>query len=457
MLATKQNQLPEVLKTSMKSDFFGSEPFDITASNEWYLPPQGDETRKAIKADFFDSQTDDPEITYPLLDEIDFRDLEHRYWSILLDADTSNDELLYEQVALKLAELYRHKEILRQIGQHSCYDAEGYRRATEMSAEIFGSIDKHDFAKVLAKLRSRAIKSSLPEAKQLLDLVAVATDLPDSSAEFGFEMSKEDIEVLRADLFELFPNLESALEVEEEKEEYGPEDFVAQANKVIAVVSDMKESGWRAVIVDGNAASTSKSEKLIKIGRNRKPFKGINNLNEVIIHEVIGHGLRSHNAQKSDDERLHHNLPGNTDFEEGFATALQSLITGEVKVPGQQYLLALGLGTGMDRGGNYRSFREMFNILTINNMITAEEAGKEPNKIDAMNAAFQTCLRTRRGGTPDMRDIAYFNGAKKAHKLLSKIAKLPKSERIKKLELLFAGSYDATNQEQRRLFQKKVE
>lgn len=105
-------------------------------------------------------------------------------------------------------------------------------------------------------------------------------------------------------------------------------------------------------------------------------------------HEVLTHVIRAVNGERSPLLLLAHGLAGYLQGEEGIATFREQQHTGAKDYSGKTMYLALGLAYGLDRNGQHRSFREVYEILCDYFTIIYGDLGK---KVKAK--AFVTCAR----------------------------------------------------------------
>lgn len=195
--------------------------------------------------------------------------------------------------------------------------------------------------------------------------------------------------------------------------------------------TDLPE-GWKAELDGGKSAHTDIRGETVYYGRGRDDFPNELAAIGVAFHEAIVHGGRGEG-------------PGGLVFEEGLATCLEQVITGNKRVPGVQYYLSIGLQAGVDRQGEMRSYRGTFEIMWRREVLLMERSGKEIDIEKARSNAQRQVHRTRRGGAIDTRDSSYFLGAQKAANWLNTIADLPESERQARLKHILSVRYDPTN------------
>ena len=428
---------------------FREHEFTRISSNEWYSPGENDQSRTLVRDQFIAGTSDDPAIEYSRIHSIDYVAIEQEYLQVLEVARDTADDVLYESAARKLAELFRHKEVRRRLGGEAIDVSLSIRRAESMNEEIFGEVAQQDFDAVFSRVleKTEALADTLPEARELLDLSGEKVEL--SREAFDFELHKETLDRLKEDLFEIIPGLEGSLAPHEDRSVDATE--AAEWGQKILQVTGITSVGWRAEVVPGKAASTNKQTKRLNYG-NERVFESTAQMNGTNSHEAIGHALLSHNADLQGDPRLRRSKPITLDIEEGGATAIEQIISGQSRQVGQRYLLALGLGKGLDQHAEPRNFRQTYDILYRSIVVEQATQGKEMDVLSAQRKAFQECMRTRRGGALDARDISYFNGAKKINPWFNRIARLPAEKRKESLKAYLSGRFDPTDSEQAALF-----
>ena len=421
------------------NDRFKEIPFSQIASNEWYGTSTDEDLaqRAQAKREFIDDPSlEEPNIHYPkLANEHVFDATEKAYQALLNEASTDAE---YTKAARRLAELYRHKEVIRGLGRTGARAALSHDRAADMSAETFGEVDRDAYLGLINKLRMQAIdlQDEMPEARELLDM------LGDSQPEAYLhspELTRETLQTLHDDLNELFPGIYHVLTVDADREKMLPKESVRKFEQLLNFMH-LTEKGWTVKMIPGSeqAASTNSNEKTITIGEKRAEFSPMQ-LIKTAGHEVVGHAFRSEGDTSQ----------ASLAFEEAFSVALEQIITNELrKGSGEQYYTALGLQYGLDQDGQRRSHRETFEVLWRRLMVRARAEGQEVTQEKAQDQAYTQVYRTRRGNAIDTRDRSYFEGARIVPEWANKVAELPKEERLKVLKWVLSGRFDPTNPEQ---------
>lgn len=455
-----------MIKTQEQLGEFRNLAFAKVSSNEPYGVGKNEadaETREMARDAFIASDTLEwPENNFPLLDLEELKSAERQLqailWAIAEDTETPDvqKDVAFEQVAIKLAELYRHMEVIRGLGTVAVDRRELSReRAGTMTMEIFGTPDPVVFNNYLQKERTKAARLMDDEtiasfAADYLEKMGQGSETTIDNLE-SFELHDET-DVIKDDLAVLFPGLGEFID-SEVPDTISVDDAEPYFTKMLDILG-LREKGWTVGFSNGRAMNTVGLNKQIQIGNRRGAFNALT-IKGVALHEAL-HALRYQNMIEQDDSIKQSPLPGNLEFEEGLLTSIEQIITGERRVAGLPYFLSLGFQLNMDGGTEKRrNFRETYDIMWRRALIGSHKQG-EPVTDDAIltakRAAFQTVIRTTRGNSLDARDISYFEGGRKATKWLNHVAMLPQPERLRLLRLALAAKYDITNPTQAALF-----
>jgi hypothetical protein len=450
-------------------------PHSSIASNEPYGPRPmvaEDKAERAIaKRNFLRGVGEWPDISYPQLDTPSLDESESQYQSLLeaiMDAEqregeTPESNALYESSARKLAEVYRHMEVRRRLGGFTLKRTEMMRqRAGNMSAELFGEVDEEKFAAQLqADIRiavEQAEKGS-PEkqtvTRELLGLLRVS---PERTAEILSRnnpdrlelLHPEAIRVIRQDLYTIFPTLELAMNQFAGRTELTPATegelaFVAALNAL-----GLTKKSWKVeVLPNSSSAETHAREQTITFGEKRADFTP-----DAIVTVPIHEALHAYRAQSSKELGLPM-LPGAVAFDEGLATAVEQVVSGKTRIPGEKYFIQLGLLKGLFLPEDEReeqSYRTVHEIMWRRAALR-EESELTPGRVSALqSAAYGPVMRTARGNARDNRDISYFIGGQKAMPFLNETARLSQPLRLQRLKWVLSGVFDPTVYEQAKLY-----
>lgn len=421
-----------------KKQIFDQNPFTATPGYEHYLNPNTSATERQNRIYEF---LNNPDLTEPrqmmdgrhntetvketielyggLLDELMCTPSENR---------SQTHEELIDKIIRKTGELFRYEELQLALGSVASSDCLEHRRlAAELSLDIMGGIDKPAFAAMVNELIDLASNSQRKEATELLSLLEKQPI--DGGGHEVLGLNDETMKIIHDDLRNIYPEIGSM--IDKASKEPVPVDKAVDVCKAVIQVAGLPEE-WSVQLDSGKSAHTSIREKTVYYGENRADFPNELAAIGVAFHEAVVHGGRGSG-------------PGGLDFEEGLATCLEQVITGQKRVPGKQYYLSIGLQAGADRGGDPRNYRETFEILWRREVLLMEQNGGVVDIDKARSNAQRQVHRTRRGGAIDTRDSAYFVGAQKAAGWLNDIARLPEEERLEKLRHILSVRYDPTN------------
>lgn len=431
--------MTEAINTEAKSVItdwstrFNSIPFSKIASNEWYAPTSDlVPIRARAKQEFIDSGVlVEPNLSYPRLTPRDIDPLEAQYQRLLNEATTDEQ---FEQAAKRLAEVYRHKEVMRGIGSIGVRSSQSQERAGAMSAEIYGDIDVATHKGLVRGLRAKASRLSgvMHEASELLNLLG---DVGQGEWHNPGVLEQETIDTLHKDFEEIFPGAIAVFDNVRNRERVSAQEALHYGQALLDHVG-LGEQGWRYILVTGSSskASTNAAQKTIAVGELTAEYIPTQMI-KTDFHEMI-HAIRMSGAFTKP----------NPAFEEALCVAVEQIVSGEIRAgSGEQYYTAIGLQQGHDQNGRQRNFREVYEIMWRRALVLAASKGENLSIDVAKDRAYTEVLRTRRGGATDTRDIAYFSGSQIVPKWLNDLSKHPKEEQIRLLKWVFSASFDPTN------------
>jgi len=462
---------------------YAAEPYTAIGSNEPYGPGKDDPAalaqRSAARQEFLDQdQLQWPNLAYPLLVEDDLIAAEKAYNGILNGViahesqagEAPESDILYEMAARKLAEVYRHREVLRLLGHTAVGHDElaelSRSRAANMSGELFGEPDEASFRALLADdIRQALAAQSYPGtvksilAYEYLALLGLTQDeaeriAAEEPASESYELQDSTIEIIRDDWYALFPDLESAMAPFAGRDyDTTPTEAQPAFDAALGAVG-LLERGWKTRMLGGRQkADTDGPKRTITYGAKRKNFTPTSIIGTPV-HESI-HALRYQNGSEQAEPYRRVGLPGSLEFGEGFPVAIEQVLSGVKRVPGLKYDLQIGLLKGMHLPEDIR--REQ-SYRTVDEIMWRRAALQETTPLDAAKVAelqsdtYDSVMRTARGNARDNRDINYFNGGRKAALFLNETAKLPTEIRRARLRWVLSGRFDPTNPKQAALF-----
>jgi hypothetical protein len=217
--------------------------------------------------------------------------------------------------------------------------------------------------------------------------------------------------------------------------------------------------GWQVKIIpDKDNLSVSAPEKLIKVGKNRRPVSN-RELMGLFFHEVVIHALRSVRGAEYDD-LLRTGLPKYSDGEEGLGTFVEFAMTGVIpdKNPERYIDIALALGTLHE--GDKMPRRELLDIVMSRELLKAQASGVVDTEY--ITQKVQAHVNQIYRGTPGedipgvyTRGILYQIGFDTIATYMSD--KLAGGMPINKLmEYLLSGKFDPTNSDHEQYVRKFI-
>ncbi|MET0979932.1 MAG: tyrosine/phenylalanine carboxypeptidase domain-containing protein [Candidatus Saccharimonadales bacterium] len=451
----------EAISTTLSQAHYAS-----VSSNEPYAvdsTPEQSALRQELSALYLQHPTEWPEFNYPKLNVAALWESERIMQMALAELDNvqgDDDEIaiMYEQVAVKLAEVYRHLEVVRGLGRTGLRREVSRERAGQMTLEIFGEPNQAVFDDMLhADIVAARQPIGHPDVQlsniraEFLELIGdKARHYAPESDRVSYELEDTAIETLRADFYGLFPGLETI--PTSDKKSLTSKESLPWFDATLAAVG-LTAKGWTSRPGEGKAASTNSGAKEVVVGENRSDFTDVT-VKTVPVHEVVAHGLRAQNASEQELAVRQRPLPGYLAFEEGFGMALEQIISGEKRIGGVAYYLSLGLQLGMDQEiAEKRSFKDTYEIMWRRSLLNKQNMTSD-DIIAAKQTALQQTMRTTRGGSLDARDISYAEGARKAHQWLNDVATQEPTERQRLLKWVLSGKFDPTNQAHADIFQE---
>jgi hypothetical protein len=447
------------MKSSLDTIFatFNQAPHSSVDSNEVYAvgdDPEQSARRKELIAQYVLNPTEWPDFNYPKLNESELWKSERIMQKVLAELDNLQDagievEVFWEQVALKIAEVYRHLEALRGTRRSGERRDLSHERAALMAIEIFGEPDQAIFDRMLhADVVAANNALNQPNTQQarigaeFLALIGEGAKRNTSEiVESPYEqLEDETIAILHDDFYQLFPGLEEATTTD--KERITPKESMAYFDAALRVIG-LSQKGWTVREGEGTAVETHGESKEIVVGQNRTPFTPIT-LKGVVTHELM-HAVHHQNASEQMANVRQRPLPGYLPFAEGSCVAIEQIVTGKKKMSGVTYYLSLGLQLGMDRDdGEKRPPKDTHEIMWRRSLLNKSNMTSEDIPA-AQLAAVRPTIRTTRGGSLDARDISYAEGARRANHWFNEVARQEPAERLRLLRWMLSGNFDPTN------------
>lgn len=430
-------------------------PYSGLESNEPYKVIEGDTSeaeRAEIKRAFIAGEIENPAVSYPRLNGDELAKGESSLFRMLeLSESVANDtlegELLYESLARKAAEVYRHREIYRAQNLSGDNKEQALERAKRMTLEVFGEPDFDTFAFLLdeqiAKARACLLHDNPEVAQAATELIDLCGDISPTKHIERATIKEEALPILHEDLMQMFPEITDTVRrrIPEKGVKITHEEAILIFEEVFSAIG---LEGWGVQLTAGNVFETSARSEEFHLGRGRAQFTQETAI-EKSMHEGVGHAIRAKRGKESTKPLARASLPDHLDFEEGLATALEQIISGKTRSVGEQYYLACGLLLGLDQYGTERDFRGAYEVLWRRQVINTALSGGEVNVEKAKSAAYQIGMRVTRGGVIDTRDLAYYRGYELASGWLNDIAAKPQDERLRAWNYVLSAKHDPTN------------
>lgn len=271
--------------------------------------------------------------------------------------------------------------------------AEHHREANEA---LYGKPDEDTFYALLKeKIDSIDYESLSDEDKKTYDeLMAEIGDIPETETE-RFRPKQETVEQF-AELVNYF--FEGFLKhIPEDKKSFSSEDMVGIVNEILDEEFEDEDIPYRAEIdPDASNASANHEDRRIYFPEGKSYSSA--RAKALIVHELGTHVMRAIPYASHDVAAFSTGLPGNEEFDEGVAKAVEQAINGKYVDSGVDHYINIGLATF--KGKN---FREVYDIQCKLKRLTG---GKEETVFNAV----QRCFRGT-GELPNNKDLAYYNGA----------------------------------------------
>lgn len=271
--------------------------------------------------------------------------------------------------------------------------AEHHREANEA---LYGRPDEDTFYALLKeKIDGIDYESLSDEDKKTYDeLMAEIGDIPETTSE-RFKPKQETVERF-AELVGYF--FEGFLKhIPEDKQSFSSEDMVGIVNEILDEEFEDEDIPYRAEIKPsaGNASANHEDRRIyFPEGKSYTPARA----KALIVHELGTHVMRAIPYTDHDVAAFSTGLPGNEEFDEGVAKAVEQAINGKYEDSGVDHYINIGLATFKDK-----NFREVYDIQCKLKQLTG-------GKPETVFNAVQRCFRGT-GELVNNKDLAYYNGA----------------------------------------------
>lgn len=328
-------------------------------------------------------------------------------------------ELYVKKIAEKRDQL-RLVEMLHTV-QISEQKEELLAMAKELTERIYGAPEQNTFNQIVNRVRARL----LGEWEYLQDMAAyrrlyhlfpqdMSTSVPDLSLSAAFDSGETGVVYIDAELL--------AKRFKETFKQIGLDEWEVK-------ISEQKTGGirvWprnRYVSIPNSGILSNRSNLITEHG-----LKGL------LTHEVMVHARRVEHGRNSGLQLLSIGLDKYWRGEEGVATYYEQRVVGATDYAGFSPYFTVGLAYGLDRGGQRRTFSEVFAI--IRDYHALDSYGKEQ---DPDSLAFLSCVRVFKVDPSFVltRDCVYREGNVAVHQLLQ--------QKSLSDDYLNVGKYDPTN------------
>jgi hypothetical protein len=395
------------------------------------------------------------------------RSLEPVTWEAFMNSDPGSlDEA---RSAKKLAEIFLGASAVQLMT--GIKDSETQSRQadwfTAQSIEIYGTQDVEDTKELLRRdLLSFTSFMGLnsvdqEDVKRIINLYRAlgieefktASDKPDNQPEIESSLENGD------KLFEEYLHAEFGFMLDhfDGTTLYSAQDLLTKAEQILLQLTqkDARWDGWKVTAKKDGSMSVSTKEKEIKIGVKRAPSLG-SEAGPALVHEFVGHMLRSVNGEQTGDVDLQYGLAGYTDFEEGLGCYMEYVLTGKTpaKISNRQITASLALGQLGD--GKKFDRNEIYEILKLRTKVLLQADGEASDELlaakykELRTLVIDRFFRGGRGVGPVMsvytKDIIYAQGFEKVKKYVSEKIKAGANPQ-QLFDFLLSAKFDATNPE----------
>ncbi len=385
----------------------------------------------SARKQFFDSGDPAPRFVYDTISDPKFEEKKETLLVLQEDIALCDEthpvvkKLYLEKIQEKLA-LLNLVKIASVIVSQDRLDVQQANRFVALTNRVFGPVQPHIFAHACAIALRQLTDMPVVTGKPAL-LSSVASVLESGSALSSFEIKNLS---LPASLAEDSVITEQQLVIERFRSvlhEHGLYHWKVEPGNRYQTTFVVKPKRHR-IIVPNKTALCARAGKALLTERK---------LRALIEHEMV-HVLRYERGITSRLKLLAVGLPGYYAGEEGYATYCEQQIHGAADYAGGKYYIAAGLAVGLDRGGEPRNFREMYNFMHDWYCLEEKDGQRDPQKL-----AFHFCsvlFKGVRGHNPGViltLQTGYREGNIAVHKTMEECPVWKKFGHI--------GKYDFTN------------
>jgi hypothetical protein len=234
-----------------------------------------------------------------------------------------------------------------------------------------------------------------------------------------------------------------------EGEKFSEEEAVPIVAKALDHLG-LSERGWKVVYdKNRNNMSTDNRERIVYIGKREKPFSRTI-LSRLTIHEVGVHAVRFDTAETAGmDKMVQKGLPGNSEFEEAFANALEHAYVSKIenRTARTRYIAGSFAQGAID--GEHHDFPATFDFVFGYVLASDMKAGKvmDAETVEsAKSFSYDQTLRFFRAmpgdaGVNDLSALSYYAGFEKVWQHFAGDGQPITREAF---DALFAGKFDPT-------------
>jgi hypothetical protein len=333
------------------------------------------------------------------------------------------------------------------------------KRMTEAAIELWGETDPSEARGILnSKLNEFRQLEDNPDVDQERLRRIIAFYEPFESDEIKPYAPENDPSVLEAaeqfrgaltdrfgDVLSVFDDIKKDQVITaNEAEAY----FTAGLDRLAS--NDAAWQDWKFILKKDSKASLScnPGDKTITMGEMRADFIG-DDLRAKFCHEVIIHGMRAVNGEKTGDQMMKNGLPGYLDGEEGLTTFAEFAVKGEVSPARSDRYLDFAFALGQFGNRQYTR-KELQQVFLDREIVRKQAAGEPVDESKAYDRSYQQINRIFRGSlgsdvvAVNTKDLAYYNGFKKVSRYISDSLESGSSA-TEILDFLLLGVFDPTN------------
>lgn len=407
------------------------------------------ENLKEEKGRFLSGEVRNPSFNYKRLAELDL-DITEAEMLALLDEINSSQEIPFKQLPIYREyiqyELNRVKLLRGAQNYNAAMNDQERQTAAEMfmgaNVEMYGA--PSDFEGVLASvIRDIDAKEYDPEksvARSELHNLLPSVDLRAES----YAPKEETVQYFGEVAQFMFGSL--LRHVDDKKDSYSSEEIVPLLREILAEEFGEAAEDWIVELDKTTAINVVALDKRIRVPVDGDPVK-TSTLKALIGHELGVHLLRALMGADTDMPLLAYGFAGYYDAEEGEGVVVGQAISGKYQTAGITHYMIVGL---MASGLDFRAVHEIMwrKELLLPDPKRHSDLEGEARVQECKDNAFKDIFRIARltNGLPWHKDLSYYNGAVMIWQYIEQ-----NIGDYEKLQQLFMGKTDPTNQNHERL------